>query len=119
MKKDTPKKVLKERIVELKNDLEKALMSIFALKTGSIIGQIFSGKASERSKQLRITSIENQRERTAKEIKEMKKNLKRDISGEEKLIESEITNLKTKVTKFKNMQQVLLKLYDSKLEEKV
>ena len=42
-------------------------------------------------------------------------NLKRDISGEEKLIEVEITNLKTKVTKFKNTQQVLLKLYDLKL----
>ena len=154
LKEDSPKKVIKENIVKLKNDLEKqqrqlsetrqrgnhflqtnlekqeteslkklaleeALMSGFELQTGSIIGQIFTGKASERSKQLRIASIESQLERTTKEIEEIEINLIRDISGEEKLIESEITNLKTKVTKFKNMQQVLLKLYDSKLEETV
>ena len=103
---------LKQLIESSNNSLQRA----HKMQTGSIFGQVLSGKPSEKMKHERIRGIQQQLDNYKTEFQVVLNQSKRDIGSEKKEKKKLIKKKKAEVKSFQPMIEILSKIYENTLE---
>ena len=109
------KEVNKEEQRKLKQLIEgsnNSLQRAHKMQTGSIFGQVLSGKPSEKMKHERIQGIQQQLDNYKTELQFVLKQAKRDIGSEKKEKKKSIRKKKAEIKSFQPMIEILSKIYE-------